>query len=136
MYLMYLKNYLPANIYGSDTTWEIISLDRNRSYGPDGSETTNHCWSSTIELTLIWGVLIARFNSIVIISVIVATNANFIDSVYSYTYNEIWWIGGNDPGNAAGNVQIIYTYPLIAYADNKIDIGITLRSTANYRPKF
>jgi hypothetical protein len=72
------------------------------------------------------GLLIARFISTVIIFVIVATNASFIGLVYSYTYNEIWWIGGNDAGSAAGNVRIIYTYPLKAYVDNKIDIGITL----------
>lgn len=50
----------------------------------------------------------------------------FFHGLYAHTYNEIWWIGGNDPSTAAGNVRVVYTYPNQVHSGDKFDVGITL----------
>ena len=64
--------------------------------------------------------------AVLIIVLVLVTHFNLSKAVYSYTYDDIWWIGGNDRSDSAGNVRIIYTYPLQANTHDKIDVGITL----------
>lgn len=51
---------------------------------------------------------------------------NYAGIVHSYTYNDIWWIGGNDPNNAAGHLRMVYTYPPEVSTGSNFDVGITL----------
>ncbi|HZD35481.1 MAG TPA: hypothetical protein VE130_09775 [Nitrososphaeraceae archaeon] len=65
---------------------------------------------------------------IILFSFILVVVTHFLSfhELYAHTYNEIWWIGGNDPSTAAGNVRVVYTYPNQVHAGDKFDVGITL----------
>lgn len=46
--------------------------------------------------------------------------------VFAWTYDDSWWLGGESPSAAAGNVRIIYTYPDTVVQGNEFDVGLTL----------
>lgn len=49
-----------------------------------------------------------------------------VDMAYSYTYNDIWWIGGQDANSAAGHLRMVYTYPSEVLTGEEFNMGITL----------
>lgn len=72
---------------------------------------------------MLYGLLLL---TLLFLTVIFATPLLIFHGSFAHTYNEIWWIGGNDPTTAAGNVRVVYTYPNQVQTGDKFGVGITL----------
>jgi hypothetical protein len=48
------------------------------------------------------------------------------EKAIAWTYDDVWWIGGDRESESAGNIRIIYSYPDQVEVDKPFNVSVTL----------